>query len=134
MTPVARVCLESLGANSQLPVLRGIRITSSGLSGPLAGTSCHRNPEWLGLIRVMTGAIVIQPALVAETMARIGDEEDTLETWLAVASADGRLRVSDPPLTSRTFWAALTGAFLMPAIYGTPLPEAEASARKHGLI
>lgn len=93
-----------------------------------------RNEQWLGLTKVMTAVTVRQPGFVAETLARSGQPEDTLERWLRAASADGRMKVRNPALTARTFWAALSGAFLMPAIYMAPLPAGEANAVKKELI
>ena len=93
-----------------------------------------RDEQWLGLTKVMTAVTVRQPGFVAETLARGGQSEDTLERWLRAATADGRMRVRDPALTARTFWAALNGAFLMPAIYVAPLPAREANAVKKELI
>jgi TetR/AcrR family transcriptional regulator, regulator of autoinduction and epiphytic fitness len=93
-----------------------------------------RNAEWLGLVKVMTSLTVLRPALVASTMAGVHGERDSLEAWLEAASADGRLRVKHPALVARTFWAALSGAFLMPAIYLAPLPPQETKAVKQELI
>jgi TetR/AcrR family transcriptional regulator of autoinduction and epiphytic fitness len=92
------------------------------------------NQQWLGLTKVMTSVTVRQPGFVAETLARGGQAEDTLESWLRAATADRRMKVPDPALTARTFWAALNGAFLMPAIYVAPLPTREARAVKKELI
>jgi TetR/AcrR family transcriptional regulator of autoinduction and epiphytic fitness len=93
-----------------------------------------RHEQWLGLTKVMTGVTVRQPGFVAETMARGSRSGDTLENWLRAATADGRMRVPDPALTARTFWAALSGAFLMPAIYLAPLPAQEADAVRGELV
>lgn len=93
-----------------------------------------RNEQWLGLTKVMTSVTIRQPDFVAETLARGGQSADTLESWLRAATADGRMTVRDPVLTARTFWAALNGAFLMPAIYLAPLPAREANAVKKELI
>jgi TetR/AcrR family transcriptional regulator, regulator of autoinduction and epiphytic fitness len=93
-----------------------------------------RNAEWLGLVKVMTSLTVLQPALVASTMAGLRDERDSLEAWLEAATADGRLHVKQPALVARTFWAALSGAFLMPAIYLAPLPPQETNAVKQELV
>jgi TetR/AcrR family transcriptional regulator of autoinduction and epiphytic fitness len=93
-----------------------------------------RNPEWLGIVKVMTSVVVVQPGLVVESMARVHANEDTLETWLKEASRDGRLRVKNPALAAQAFWAALNGAFLMPAIYVGPLPKAATDALKKELI
>jgi TetR/AcrR family transcriptional regulator of autoinduction and epiphytic fitness len=93
-----------------------------------------RNAQWLGLVKVMTSLTIHRPELVAETMAGVHDEKDTLEVWLEEATTDGRLRVKQPALVARTFWAALSGAFLMPAIYLAPLPRHEAQAIKQELI
>ena len=82
----------------------------------------------------MTSLTVLQPQLVASTMVGVHDERDSLEAWLEAATADGRLRVKHPALVARTFWAALSGAFLMPAIYLAPLPQEEANAVKQELI
>jgi TetR/AcrR family transcriptional regulator, regulator of autoinduction and epiphytic fitness len=92
------------------------------------------NPEWLGLVKVMTSLIVVQPDIVAATMASIPTERDRLEAWLEAATTHGRLQVKNPALVARTFWAALSGAFLMPAIYLAPLPPGEANATKKELI
>ena len=97
-------------------------------------TALTRNQQWLGLTKVMTSVTVRQPGFVAETLARGGQSEDTLESWLRAATADGRMRVRAPALAARTFWAALNGAFLMPAIYVTPLPAHDANAIKKELI
>lgn len=93
-----------------------------------------RHADWLGLVKVMTSLTVLQPQLVASTMVGVHDERDSLEAWLEAATADGRLRVKHPALVARTFWAALSGAFLMPAIYLAPLPQEEANAVKQELI
>jgi len=82
----------------------------------------------------MTSVVVVQPRLVAESMARVHSKEDTLETWLKDATLDGRLRVKNPALAAQAFWAALNGAFLMPAIYLGPLPKAATEALKKELI
>jgi TetR/AcrR family transcriptional regulator of autoinduction and epiphytic fitness len=93
-----------------------------------------RHAGWLGLVKVMTSLTVLQPELVASTMTGLHDERDSLEAWLEAATADGRLCVKRPALAARTFWAALSGAFLMPAIYLAPVPPQEASAIKAELI
>lgn len=93
-----------------------------------------RNQQWLGLTKVMTSVTVRQPGFVAATLARGGQSEDTLESWLRAATSDRRMRVPDPALAARTFWAALNGAFLLPAIYLAPLPAHHANAIKKELI
>lgn len=50
------------------------------------------------------------------------------------ATADGCLKGEQPALVARTFWAALSEAFLMPAIYLAPLPPEEAIATKQEVI
>ncbi len=89
-----------------------------------------RNPTWLGLMRVMTTS----PAVVTEVLAQVNREEDTLATWLRAAAADGRLEVPSPELTASAFWAMLSGAFLMPAIFAEPLPDEHAEPLKDELI
>lgn len=93
-----------------------------------------RNPEWLGIVKVMTSVVVVQPGLVAESMARVNIKEDTLEAWLRNAARDGRLRVPNPVLAAQAFWACLNGAFLMPAIYIGPLPDRITDALKKELV
>jgi TetR/AcrR family transcriptional regulator of autoinduction and epiphytic fitness len=93
-----------------------------------------RNPEWLGIVKVMTSVVVVQPGLVMESMARVNTNEDTLETWLKDATQDGRLRVKNPALVAQAFWAALNGAILMPAIYVGPQPKAATDSLKKELI
>lgn len=89
-----------------------------------------RNPVWLGLMKV----IASRDAFVAEAMARERREEDHLATWLHAGIDDGRLHADDPALAAGAFWAMLSGAFLMPAILGQPLPEAATEPLKHELI
>ncbi len=89
-----------------------------------------RNPIWLGLMKV----IASRDAFVEEAMTRERQHEDTLATWLVDGIADGRLQADDPALAAGAFWAMLSGAFLMPAILGQPLPEAATIPLKHELI
>ncbi len=92
------------------------------------------NKQWLGLFKVMTSLTVVQPELVASAMAEIPDERDSLEAWLEAATSDGRLEVKQPALVARTFWAAASGAFLLPAIYVAPPPASEGNAIKKELV
>jgi TetR/AcrR family transcriptional regulator, regulator of autoinduction and epiphytic fitness len=92
------------------------------------------NPEWLGLVKVMTSVVAVQPDLVLESMARVHIKEDALENWLKDASRDGRMQVGNPGLAAQAFWACLNGNFLMPAIYTKPLPKPATDALKKELI
>lgn len=78
-----------------------------------------RNPVWLGLMKV----IASRDAFVAEAMSREHQREDHLAIWIEAGVDDGRLRASNPALAANVFWSMLSGAFLMPAILGQPLPE-----------
>lgn len=124
----------------QSHVLKEIRYSPKGSLASQLGRfadsilALTRNEEWLGLTKIMTAVTVQKPGFVAETLARHRHEPDTLEEWLRAATADGRMRVPDPALAARTFWAALNGAFLMPAIYLGPLLSREANAVKQELI
>jgi TetR/AcrR family transcriptional regulator of autoinduction and epiphytic fitness len=89
-----------------------------------------RNPIWLGLMRVITTS----PAMVTAILDQVEREEDTLATWLRHAAADERVKVPDPELVARAFWAMLSGAFLMPAIFAAPVPEPEAAALQRELV
>lgn len=89
-----------------------------------------RNRIWLGLMKVITTS----PAVVGRVLARVEQQEDTLVTWLEAAADDGRLRVEDATFTAGVFWAMLSGAFMMPAIFAEPLKPREAKAMKTELV
>jgi len=78
-----------------------------------------RNPVWLGLMKV----IASRDAFVAEAMTREHEREDHLAAWIEAGIDDGRLHTPSPTLAANAFWSMLSGAFLMPAILGQPLPE-----------
>jgi TetR/AcrR family transcriptional regulator of autoinduction and epiphytic fitness len=89
-----------------------------------------RDPIWLGLMRVITTS----PAVVDEVVTQVSREEDTLAVWIRAANADGRLAAPDPDLAAQAFWAMLSGAFLMPAIFATPVPETQAERIQEELV
>lgn len=89
-----------------------------------------QDPTWRGLMKVITTS----PAVIGGVLERLEQEEDTLAQWLRGAVADERLWIADPVLAARAFWAMLSGAFLMPAIFAAPPPPAEAEALKHELV
>lgn len=89
-----------------------------------------RDPIWLGLMKVVSST----PALVEQVIARLDQEEDTLVAWLHAAHEDGRVRVPDPELAAKVFWGMCSGAFLMPAIFASPVPEDEAEALQQEMV
>lgn len=89
-----------------------------------------RNPIWLGLMKV----IASDPTLVGIALAHTEAQADTLAAWLQAAHDDGRLQVAQPAFAAAALWAMFSGAFLMPAIFAAPLPEAHAVAMRDELV
>ena len=93
-----------------------------------------QDPSWMGLAKTMTAVAIHQPHLVSELLASKLVGEDALTGWLRAASDDGRLTVTDPSLVARVFWSVLTGAFILPALFGTLGPKSELEAIKTELL
>lgn len=89
-----------------------------------------RNPIWLGLMKVISTS----PDVVETVLARVNQEEDTLASWLRAAHEDQRVVVENPEFVASVFWAMLSGAFMMPAIFSQPLKPRQAAAMKAELV
>ncbi|MCG8418858.1 MAG: TetR/AcrR family transcriptional regulator [Proteobacteria bacterium] len=83
------------------------------------------DPAWSGLLRVVLGVFIHNPALVGETTLRTAHGEDSLVRWLEAAHAAGRMKVDVPSLAGTIFWAMVTGALFWPRVFGLPMTEAE---------
>jgi len=89
-----------------------------------AKTSMLDDPQWLALVKVVLGIAIQQPERARETMAKAGDGEAALVTWLEQAENAGRLRVENPELSSKLFWGMVAGTLFWPQIFEEPLgPE-----------
>lgn len=67
-------------------------------------------------------------------MVRLAAEEDKLVTWLADATADGRLRVEDPERAAEVFWAMVSSGFFWPALYLGPEDEQTSAPLKEEML
>lgn len=86
------------------------------------------DPAWAGLLRVVLGVYIRDPALVGETTLRAADGEDALVRWLEAAAAAGRMKVPSPILAANVFWAMVSGGLFWPRVFGMPMTGADAEA------
>lgn len=87
-----------------------------------AKTSIVDDPQWLALVKVVLGIAIQQPERAKATMAKAGDGEAALVTWLEEAHKAGRLHVPNPTLSSKLFWGMVAGTLFWPQIFEEPLP------------
>jgi TetR/AcrR family transcriptional regulator, regulator of autoinduction and epiphytic fitness len=77
------------------------------------------DPSWNALMRIILSAFVQNPAMARRTLQTLQRDDEWLCGWLEAAHASGRLRIPDPQLTARLFWATIWGAVLWPRVIGT---------------
>jgi TetR/AcrR family transcriptional regulator of autoinduction and epiphytic fitness len=75
------------------------------------------DPHFVDLARVAIAAGIQRPDLAREMLARLGDREEGLTTWVRAAAADKRLKTGDPAfaalqlqglIKSFAFWPQLS--------------------------
>jgi TetR/AcrR family transcriptional regulator of autoinduction and epiphytic fitness len=76
-----------------------------------------QDPHFVDLSRVAIAAGIQRPDLAREILARLGDREEGLTTWVRAATADKRVRTDDPAfaalqlqglIKSLAFWPQLS--------------------------
>jgi TetR/AcrR family transcriptional regulator of autoinduction and epiphytic fitness len=68
------------------------------------------------LARVAIAAGLHSPELAQEVVARMGDREEGLTTWIRAAAADGRLKTPDPLFAAMQMHALVKGFAFWPQI------------------
>jgi TetR/AcrR family transcriptional regulator of autoinduction and epiphytic fitness len=68
------------------------------------------------LARVAIAAGIHSPELAKEVIARMGDREEGLTTWIRAAAADGRLKITDPLFAAMQMHALVKGFAFWPQI------------------
>jgi len=68
------------------------------------------------LARVAIAAGIHSPERAREMVARMGDREEGLTTWIRAAAADGRLKTKDPLFASMQLQGLVKGAAFWPQI------------------
>ena len=112
--------LETVMARKQIEWNADATLESQLLSFAKAKTSIVDDPQWLALVKVVLGIAIQQPERAQQTMAKAGDGEAALVTWLARAHDAGRLRVPNPELSSKLFWGMVAGTLFWPQIFEEP--------------
>jgi TetR/AcrR family transcriptional regulator, regulator of autoinduction and epiphytic fitness len=87
-------------------------------------------PTRLGISRILNSMVVRNPQKVQEIQNSIGTFEDSFLEWLRLASRAKRLRLTDPVLAAKVFYAMLEGAFTHPALSGCLEPSSVAPLKQ----
>ncbi|GAB3344295.1 TetR/AcrR family transcriptional regulator [Marilutibacter aestuarii] len=74
------------------------------------------DPNFTDLARVAIAAGVHSPERAREMLARLGDREEGLTTWIRAAAADGALRTDDPLFASMQLQGLVKGFAFWPQI------------------
>lgn len=72
------------------------------------------DPNFVDLARVAIAAGLHSPDLARQMMARLGDREEGITTWVRAAADDGRLRTGDPVFVSMQLQSLIKGAAFWP--------------------
>jgi len=74
------------------------------------------DPNFVDLARVALAAGIHSPERAREMVARMGDREEGLTTWIRAAAADGRLHTDDVPFASSLLQGLVKGSAFWPQI------------------
>jgi len=85
--------------------------------------------NFIDLARVAIAAGIHSPERAREMVARMGDREEGLTTWIRAAAADGRLKTRDPLFASMLMQSLVKGFAFWPQI-GMGQPPLSAAQRK----
>jgi TetR/AcrR family transcriptional regulator of autoinduction and epiphytic fitness len=86
-------------------------------------------PEVLRMLRSTLAEFLRDPALSGQFLARTAAQEQPLVAWLEAADRGGRMRVPDPVLAAKQFWALAKGeVFWVGLIQHAAITEAQLEA------
>ena len=75
------------------------------------------SPSRLGLSRVLTSVFIRDIDYARATRAKYASPHEPLIRWLIAAHEDGKLRIDNPALAARVFYAMIEGALTWPALF-----------------
>jgi TetR/AcrR family transcriptional regulator, regulator of autoinduction and epiphytic fitness len=75
------------------------------------------SPSRLGLSRVLTSVFIRDIDYARTTRAKYASPHEPFIEWLIAAHEGNKLRVDDPPLAARVFYAMIEGALTWPALF-----------------
>ncbi|WP_342744068.1 TetR/AcrR family transcriptional regulator C-terminal domain-containing protein [Luteimonas chenhongjianii] len=75
-----------------------------------------RDPHFIDLARVAIAAAIHSPERAHDMVARMGEREEGLTTWVRAAAADGRLKTDNPLFASMQLQGLLKGFAFWPQI------------------
>jgi len=78
--------------------------------------SLLQDANFFDLARVAIAASIHSPERAQEMVARMGDREEGLTTWIRAAAADGRLKTDDPRFVSMQLQGLIKGFAFWPQI------------------
>jgi TetR/AcrR family transcriptional regulator of autoinduction and epiphytic fitness len=89
--------------------------------------SLLNNEAFLSLARVAIAAGIHSPERARDMVARMGEREEDLTVWIRAATADGRLKTSDPVFASQQLQALVKAFAFWPQVTmgQRPLSKAE---------
>lgn len=122
--------LERLWASSQvseeLAYQPGKALEAQLLALMLAKLALLANPSFLDLARVAIAETIHSPERTGEVLARFGEREEHLTTWIRAAQADGQLQTTDPALAGQQLHALVKAFAFWPQVTMGQLPLTEA--------
>ncbi len=74
------------------------------------------DPHFVDLARVAIAAGIQRPDLARDMLARLGDREEGLTTWVRAATADGRLKTDDPQFAASQLQVLVKGFAFWPQL------------------
>ena len=75
-----------------------------------------RDPHFIDLARVAIAAAIHSPERAHDMVARMGEREEGLTTWVRAAAADGRLKTDNPLFASMQLQGLVKGFAFWPQI------------------
>ena len=75
-----------------------------------------QDPHFTDLARVAIAAAIHSPELAQKMVARMGEREEGLTTWVRAATADGRLETQDPLFACMQLQALVKGVAFWPQL------------------
>ena len=88
-----------------------------------------RDPNFVDLARVAIAAAIHSPERAQDMVARMGEREEGITTWIRAAAADGRLKTSDPLFASMQLQSLVKGFAFWPQITLAQPPLSDAQQK-----